>query len=222
MVITSVAQSKSNPFSITPLLFSEIAEAMNTHDKKGMPMEFINGISFSLGGQLEAPYPIMVSVVLNDNVNIKALELLRWDGSLRKWMPFSGNTFTREIHTAGELINFSVIKEGKYGLFYGNKSNTTVQIQLPKKHECVEYRYVQHNTALVYESKGKGQLVTIPIAQPSPRAELVMKCKDEQRKAYTLNNFFGALCSSDGKDYVDESFFYQLRSKDILAFQTNK
>lgn len=215
--IRSIAQTPAEglPFKLTPLSFDEIAATMNTMDKKGIPLEFIDGISLDIGLLTEPPYPIEVSFTVDDAIDYKSLELLRWDGSLRRWMSFSGNSITTITSGIEGTVGCTINKEGCYALFRTAKSTGKVEISLPKKHRCAHFRYVQANTGVVMEGKGEGGAIILPINDPSPRATLTMKCQDDKQTPYQLQAPLGKIISICATDIIDRNFNYQLKSKEL-------
>jgi hypothetical protein len=216
------AQSVTEAPVFTKLTWEEVAGSLNTLDKKGLPMTFVGGITLDCGEALEAPYPIPVSLMVEGFTDLRALQLLRWDGSLRKWMRFTGSGIHRELGDVDGAVSFTLRKEGTYALFTSDHPTGQVEITLPKNHACSSYRFTQHNVKVVAEGKGRGQTVLIPVASPSPRAKLVLECLDENGTAYTLSAPFGAICETSARQYLDQLFSYQINRKELAAIAQNK
>lgn len=216
------AQSATQSPTIFKLTWEEVAGSLNTLDKKGLPMTFVGGITLDCGEALEAPYPIPVTLMVEEVTDIRALQLLRWDGSLRKWMRFTGNGISREMGDIEGAVSFNLRKEGTYALFLSDHAAGEVELALPKKHTCTKYRFRQNNVKIVAEGDGEGRTVLIPVVSPSPRAQLVLECLDEDGATYTLSAPFGAICETSARQYLDQSFSYQIKQKELETIAQNK
>jgi hypothetical protein len=203
------------PFELSPLTFNQVASSMNTLNKAGAPLEFLQGITLDIGQLAEPPYPVEVSFVVDESIDHKSLELLRWDGSLRRWMTFSGNGLSNMMSGVEGTVAFMLRKEGSYGLFRDANYSNKVEITLPKNHRCEHYRYVQTNTGVVLEGKAEGDKITLHIDDPSPRAQFTMKCKDEDRALYVLQAPFGKVCPLTSTHALYREFNYQLKAKEV-------
>lgn len=210
------AQATVQPFTLETLTWKEVAESLTTLDKKGIPLSFVGGVSLDCGTALEAPFPLPVSIVIDQDVDFKSLQLLRWDGSLNKWMRFAGNGISREMNDIDGAVSFTIQKGGLYALFSDDHPTGKVEITLPKNHACITYRFTQDNTQVVAQGKGTKNGLTLPIAFASPRARLELECRDENGKSYTIDAPFGELCQANGAAYYEASFSCQIKPKQLV------
>lgn len=212
-------QQTDSLITLSRLDFSDVAASLNTQNKKGIPQEFIDGLIVETGILSALPTPLEVAIVLPSLSQVRDLEVLRWDGSLRRWMSFSNAQLKESTDGIQNAVSFMVSKEGTYGLFYSDKEQANMEIRLPQKYLCTAYRYVQHNTHTVYEGRSAhgAHTVMLPIENPSPRAELTLTCKDQKFNSFILTEKFGNLLKSDGGEYVKRNFNFELKQNQFAS-----
>lgn len=212
-------QQADSTLVLSRLDFADVAASYNTQNKNGVPLEFIDGLVVETGLLNALPSPLEVAIVLPSASKVRDLEVLRWDGSLRRWMSFSNSQLKESTDGIQNAVSFMVSKEGKYGVFYSNHVKAYIEIQLPPKHQCTAFRFVQYNTRVVYEgTSAQGlNMLMLPIENPSPRADLTLTCRDQKLNNYVIREKFGTLLKSDGDEYINRDFKCELKSNQFAS-----
>lgn len=163
--------------SVNELTFEVLADRFNTYNDKREPMSYVS--AFTVEGETNLLVKNPIEVMFNPIAKMERSDclLMRWDPVLRVWVKLAGNQL-RNAHEGGSVYwSAKVDAPGHYALMKEIDRQGKTMLTIQGGYAAEEWRYVQHNLGVVCEGFSATRMLTIPLMDVSPLAEISMKMR---------------------------------------------
>lgn len=186
--VASQASSQSTLPSVHELEFEEVAQSYNTYNDKREPMTYLSGFSVEGDMQMLKKNPIQVMFNPIAKVDRGDCILMRWDPVMRVWNKFSGN----QLKNANEGRNLYwaalIDSPGHFALMKEIEKRGATQLMMPNGYSSEEWRYVQANLGVVCEGFTCTKIVSVPLMNLSPVAQVSLRFRKSGEQAVNISD----------------------------------